>query len=160
MARLPLWWGLAALALAAPAGAMQEDRVLHGGRVTGWTLETLAESDGGFMARMRRRGRDFEVEFITFYWRGNSGPGRGASLRIAGCSAGGGGSIEAPPSLLSERSVRARLAMLFRQCEASPGREAALMAGFPAAFAQFLAFDRRAIAANEADIRRIMRGGR
>ena len=133
--RILLWLTLAALGLAAPASAMQDDRVLRSGRVAGWTLETLAESDGGFMARMRRRGPGFQVEFYTFYWRGNSGPGRGASLRLGRCSAGGGGEIEPPPSPLSERSARARLAEHFRYCGVSRAREAAIMAGFRAAFA-------------------------
>lgn len=154
---------LAALFALASIGAAQPDpdeRVVRSLRVVGWSVEYVAESDGGLLVRLRRDAHGVRIEHLAEYWRGNGGPVRGTSLEAGDCARGEPTSIRDRSEPATARLLRAQLTRWLAECGFGPRRSAAVLAGLEPAHSQFSGFARHAEAATLAEAEAIADYGR
>jgi hypothetical protein len=152
--RLLLTLAFAPLA-ASPASAQSRDRVEI---VAGWRISSGDSGDGGYDARLSRRGRGWSYEHGIEYWRGNGGVEMSDDFRRGRCRSGDEGIIRFALGT-SRRSFDQRLASYLRQCPLPRAEAAAMRASLSRAWPIFLRHARRQRAGMDAEIARIVRGG-
>ena len=152
---LPLLAGSAALAQGDP-----DERVERRRTIAGSLVEDVAESDGGTLVRLSRRGRGYSFEYYLEFWRGNGGVVVGASLARGECRSGEASSIRPTEEAMLRAALDARLADYLAECPLPPRREAALRRALDAAWPTFSLWSREALAAVEAENQAIADHGR
>jgi hypothetical protein len=144
----------AALLALAQQPADQDERVLRRARIEGWTIEEVAESDGGLLVRMVRSGTGYRIEHVAEYWRGNSGPVGSTGLEMGECV----GSVAAPAA--GVREVGRRLRAFLAECGVGGSRAARVLSGLDGAYLRFAAWSSHARRAVRAEAEAIANEGR
>lgn len=134
----------ATLLLAAIQGAGEDRRR----SVEGWLVEDMAEQDGGRMVRMRRQAGGAHIRFSAAFWRGNDGRIQATLVERSDCTDGEEIGRHAVPE---PAALRALLAHHLAACAVAPGRIAAALAGFEAAYALLRVWADEAEAATRAE---------
>jgi hypothetical protein len=154
MAKRALLAASALLLLAAGAAAQSPDpdsRVYGSENVADFRIEAIAESDGGRLVRMRRKGRGYRIEYYLEFWRGNGGVVVGATFRRGDCRSGDAGGIQPTEDAMTRANLDNRLGEYLRECPLTPAREAELRRAIDRAWPAFSALAERALAATEAE---------
>ena len=151
---LPLF-AVAALALAASPVAAQN----RSETVAGWRIGSGGSGDGGYVARLSRRGRGYSLEHRLEFWRGNGGVAISASFRRGDCRSGDAGGIVPFDEGMSRAAFDRRLADYLRECPLPRAEDAVLRRTLDLAWPRFAAAARRARSAMEAQIDAIVRHG-
>ena len=149
--------------LAAGSASAQGDpdkRVERHRTIAGILVEDVAESDGGTLVRLSRRGRGYSFEYFLEFWRGNGGVVVGASFARGECRSGEGSSIQPTEAAMVRAALDARLADYLAECPLPPRREAALRRALDAAWPTFSLWSSEALAAVEAENQAIVDHGR
>ena len=120
---------VASLLLAAPAAAQDDERVLRRQVVSGWTVTDVAESDGGRLVTLARRGSGYRISLRAIFWRGNGGELRGAEVRIGDCVTGDRETLVEPGSG-SPAVTRQVLEDYLVGCRLPARQRASLLRGF------------------------------
>ncbi len=147
---------LLALGLLATPPALASD---HSQTVAGWRFFEDGSGDGGYVARMSRRGQGYRFSYSYEFWRGNGGVVVGATLALGRCRSGDAGSIVPFAEGLSRAYLDARLRDYLRECPLPRAEAAALRRGLDTAWPRFAAVSRRARAGMDRENERIARGG-
>ena len=149
-----------ALACVGAAQADPDERIVRSVRVVGWSLDYVAESDGGLLVRLRRDASGVRIEHVAEYWRGNGGPVRGTSLQAGDCARAEPTSIRDRDEPATAPLLRARLARWLGECGFGRRQSAAILVGLDPAHALFSAWARDAEAATRAEAQAIADYGR
>lgn len=138
-----------------PAGAAQsldpDSRVLSSESVGGLRIESIAESDGGTLVRMKRKGKGYRFEYYLEFWRGNGGVVVGALFRAGECRSGEAGGLQPTEDAMRRANLDGKLADYLRECPLAPAREAELRRRLDSAWPRFSALAEKALAAIEAE---------
>ena len=146
---------LAALAAASAPGAAQN----RSEAVAGWRIGSGGSGDGGYVARLSRRGRGYSLEHQLEFWRGNGGVAISAGFRRGACRSGDAGGIVPFDEGMSRASFDLRLADYLRECPLPRAEEAVLRRTLDLAWPRFAAAAHRARSAMAAEIDAIVRHG-
>lgn len=139
-------------AAASPAAARDSDsRPLSRRTIASVTIEAIAESDGGRLVRMRRKGARYAFEYHLEYWRGNGGVVVGAAFRSGKCRSGEADAIVPYEQGMARAMLDSRLGDYLRECPLPPARQAELRRSLDAAWPAFLALAEDARAAIDAE---------
>lgn len=144
-------------ALAAqPASAQARDRVEN---IAGWRVSSGDSGDGGYDARLERRGRGWSFSHLIEYWRGNNGVSVHDEFH-GNCRYGAGenGIIRFWEGVSRPRFDR-QLASYLRSCPLPRAEAAAMRRSLDRAWPVFMRHARRQRAGMDAELARIARGG-
>ncbi|HYD12787.1 MAG TPA: hypothetical protein VEC11_08060 [Allosphingosinicella sp.] len=126
--------------------------------VAGWRISSGGSGDGGYVARLSRRGRGWAYEHYLEYWRGNGGVVLSDEFRRGRCRSGDASAIVPFELGTSRSSFDQRLADYLRECPLPRAEAAALRRSLARAWPHFLRHARRARAALDAELAWIARG--
>jgi hypothetical protein len=164
MHRRALSAAAALAACVATGGAAQpldrDSRVLVERIVAGFRMQSIMESDGGRLVRMRRSGRGYAFEYSLEFWRGNGGVVIGARLRRGACRSGDADAIQPTDDAMAPAALDSRLGEYLRECPLTRMREAELRRSVSAAWPAFSALAQTALAATIAENRAIENYGK
>jgi hypothetical protein len=119
--------------------------------VAGVRIEWIAESDGGLLVRMRRKGRGYRFDYSLEFWRGNGGVVVGSTFRRGTCRSGDAGGIQPTAEAMTRATLDSRLGDYLRECPLAPARERALRRSLAAAWPVFSHLADRALAVTIAE---------
>lgn len=122
-----------------------DSRIVSSRIVEGVRIERIAESDGGRLVRMRREGRDYSLEYLLEFWRGNGGVVVGATFRSGKCRSGDASGIQPTDKAMARATLDLRLGDYLRECPLAPARERRLRRSLDAAWPAFSALARQAL---------------
>jgi len=128
-----------------------DSRIVRSQTVAGVRIESIAESDGGLLVRMRRKGPGYSFEYSLEYWRGNGGVVTGSTFRRGICRSGDAGGIQPTEDAMARTALDVRLGEYLRECPLAPARERALRRSLEAAWPEFSRLARQALAATIAE---------
>jgi len=131
----------------------------RGETVAGWHFFQGGSGDGGYVARMSRRGRGYRFSYFYEFWRGNGGVAVGATFARGACRSGDAGSIVPFAEGMTRAYLDARLRDYLRECPLPRAEAVALRRGLDSAWPRFVAAARRARAAMDRENALIARGG-
>lgn len=129
----------------------RDSRVTGNAIVAGVRVESVAESDGGRLVRMRREGRDYSLEYSLEFWRGNGGVVVGATFRSGKCRSGDASGIQPTDEAMARATLDLRLGDYLRECPLAPARERRLRRSLDAAWPSFSALARQALSETVAE---------
>jgi len=141
----------AALLLAAAAPRDPDSRLIARRTIASAQIEAIAESDGGRLVRIRRKGIGYGFEYSLEYWRGNGGVVVGATFRSGKCRSGDSGAIQPTGEAMARDALFLRLDGYLRECPLPPAREGELRRSLDAAWPAFSALAERALAETRAE---------
>lgn len=145
---------MAALLLAQGTAAEARDpdsRLLSRRTVASVKVEAIAESDGGRLVRLRRKGPGYAFEYHLAFWRGNGGVVSGATFRRGECRSGDADVIQPTGDAMAKSNIDDSLADYLRECPLTRESEAGLRRSLDAAWPAFSALAERTLAATEAE---------
>lgn len=145
---VPILW------LPAPSDAQPLDpdsRIVSSETVAGVRIESIAESDGGLLVRMGKKGPGFSFEYSLEYWRGNGGVVTGSTFRRGTCRSGDAGGIQPTEQAMARTTFESRLGDYLRECPLPPARERALRRSLESAWPAFSKLAGQALAATIAE---------
>ena len=128
-----------------------DSRFVSSKSVAGVRVESIAESDGGLLVRMRRKGRGHSFEYSLEYWRGNGGVVVGATFRRGECRSGDADIIQPAEDAMARATLDFRLSEYLRECPLAPPRERELRQSLAAAWPAFSRLAEAAWAATNAE---------
>lgn len=137
-----------------------DSRVTSHRIVAGVHVESIAESDGGRLVRMSRKGRGYRFEYHLEFWRGNGGVVVGATFRRGDCRSGDADLIQPTEDAMARANLDFRLGEYLRECPLAAAREAELRHSLDAAWPSFSALAEQALAATLAENAAIADHGR
>ena len=129
----------------------RDSRLISRRTIASVKVEAIAESDGGRLVRLRRKGAGYAFEYYLEFWRGNGGVVTGATFRRGKCRSGDAGAIEPTENAMSKRGLDDSLDDYLRECPLGREREAELKRSLDAAWPVFSALAERALAETEAE---------
>ena len=148
-ALLPALLLLPEIGAAAPADP--DSRIVSSASVAGFRIAAIAESDGGRLIEMKRKGQGYRLEYYLEFWRGNGGVVVGATFRRGDCRSGDAGAIQPTDDAMTRNNLENHLGEYLRECPLSPAREAELRRRLDAAWPAFSALAEQALAATVAE---------
>jgi hypothetical protein len=119
--------------------------------VAGVHIESIAESDGGYLVRMRRAGAGYRLDYSLEFWRGNGGVVVGATFRRGKCRSGDADVIQPTAESMARATLDFRIGEYLRECPLTRAREAELRRSLGLAWPSFSAFAEKALAATAAE---------
>jgi len=144
------------LATSSRALPLDPDSHIVGSRaVAGVHIESIAESDGGRLVRMRRAGPGYRFDYSLEFWRGNGGVVVGATFRRGKCRSGDADGIQPTDQAMARATLDFRIGEYLRECPLSRIREAELRRSLDAAWPAFSASAGKALAATNAEAQAI-----
>jgi hypothetical protein len=145
---------------AAAAPADPDSRLLARRTVASARVEAIAESDGGRLVRIRRKGVGYAFEYHLEFWRGNGGVVLGATFRHGKCRSGDADLIQPTKDAMAKAMLDFRIGEYLRECPLAAAREAELRRSLDAAWPEFSKLAEEARAATEAESQSIADYGR
>ena len=126
--------------------------------VAGWRISSGGSGDGGYEARLERRGRGWSFSHLIEYWRGNGGVSVHDEFR-GNCRYGTGEDGILPYWTATSRArLDRQLTTYMRECPLPRAEAAALRASLARAWPHFLRHVIRQRAALDAEFRWMERG--
>lgn len=124
---------------------------MSGQTIASARVEAIAESDGGRLVRIRRKGSGYRFEYYLEFWRGNGGVVIGATFRSGECRSGEADAIVPYEDGMARAMLDFRLGDYLRECPLPPVREAELRRSLAKAWPAFSALAERALADTRAE---------
>ncbi|HEY5721076.1 MAG TPA: hypothetical protein VIT45_02015 [Allosphingosinicella sp.] len=128
-----------------------DSRVLSHRTIASTHVEVIAESDGGRLVRLRRKGAGYAFEYYLEYWRGNGGVVVGATFRRGKCRSGDASAIRPTEDAMARTTLDFRIGEYLRECPLARAREAELRRSLDSAWPAFSALAEQARAETEAE---------
>ena len=128
-----------------------DSRLISRRTIDGTRVEAIAESDGGRLVRLRRKGAGYAFEYHLEFWRGNGGVVVGATFRSGKCRSGDASAIQPTEEAMARSALDYRLGEYLRECPLSLARGAALRRSLDAAWPAFSSLAQQALAATVAE---------
>jgi hypothetical protein len=128
--------------------------------VAGWRVRDVAESDGGRLVILSRRGPGWRFDYQLNFWRGNGGIYVGATFQRGACRSGDAEMLRPAEEALARASLDGWLRDYLGECPLPAAEEARMRRSLDAAWPVFAARAAEADAAMRAENEAIENYGR